>query len=308
MEWFKDTYLKNWHGKLKVLDVGSFCVGKSLTYRLFFNSNMFEYVGLDMRSGPNVDIVVKVPYKWQEIPDNFCDVLISGQAFEHIEFPWLTISEIARVLKPNGLSCIIAPNSWYQHRYPVDCWRFFEDGFIALAKWAGLEILHVSVNLAPKGAPIAWYDNLNKDCIMVLRKPKKWNSNTIDILNYSCVPSNLNKFARPLIPYEQQPYYKKIIKGDYPKIKLNNQRKKIYIWGKGEDSKNVVYQCKKNNWDIAAFLDSSEKAGAIYPQKILKQKSKDYFIVISSRRYCFEIAEICKEAGLKKDIDFWVPI
>jgi hypothetical protein len=34
--------------------------------------------------------------------------VVSGQAFEHIEFIWLTILEIARVLKTNGLAVIIA--------------------------------------------------------------------------------------------------------------------------------------------------------------------------------------------------------
>ncbi|MEM1725222.1 MAG: methyltransferase domain-containing protein, partial [Thermoplasmata archaeon] len=42
--------------------------------------------------------VVKDPYNWIEIEDSSVDVVISGQAFEHIEYPWLTIKEIYRVL------------------------------------------------------------------------------------------------------------------------------------------------------------------------------------------------------------------
>jgi SAM-dependent methyltransferase len=110
-----------------------------------------------MVEGPNVDIAVKSPYKWNEINDNYCDVVISGQAFEHIEFPWITISEITRIVKPCGLVCIIAPNGLGLHRYPVDCWRYYSDGMIALAKYAGLEVLHVSVNQAPKNASLEWY-------------------------------------------------------------------------------------------------------------------------------------------------------
>lgn len=211
MEWFRNTYLQGLQAQVKVLDVGSFCVADNKSYRQLFNGDKFKYVGLDMVSGPNVDIVAKVPYKWEEIHDDSFDVLISGQAFEHIEFPWLTISEIARVLKPGSLACVIAPNGLCQHRYPVDCWRFFEDGFIALAKWANLEILHASVNLAPLNAPIGWYDNGNKDCMVVLRKPEHWNNDIIDIFNYSCVPSDLDELRKPLIPYERQPYYKEPI-------------------------------------------------------------------------------------------------
>jgi glycosyltransferase involved in cell wall biosynthesis len=93
----------------------------------------------------------------------------------------------------------------------------------------------------------------------------------------------------------------------YPKIVLNNQRKYIYVWGKGKDSENVVWQCKKNNWNIAGFLDSNKKMGTISPSKIFKQKIKNYFIIISSRKYWQEIAYACKSAGLKERIDFWKP-
>jgi len=93
----------------------------------------------------------------------------------------------------------------------------------------------------------------------------------------------------------------------YPKIKLNSQRKYIYVWGKGKDSESVIRQCKENKWSITGFLDSNEKTGAISPEKILKQKIKDYFIIISSRKYSSEIAKICEQAGLKEKQDFWKP-
>jgi len=94
----------------------------------------------------------------------------------------------------------------------------------------------------------------------------------------------------------------------YPKITINNQKKYIYIWGKGDDSESVIRQCEYNNWNIAGFLDSNKKVGAISPFKILKRKVKNYFIIISSRRYCNEIVEICKNAELKEGQDFWSPI
>ena len=95
---------------------------------IFKSSDKWEYSGLDVEKGPNVDIVVENPYDW-EIPDSSYDVVISGQAFEHIEFFWLTFLEMARVLKPQGLIILIAPSRGPQHRYPVDCWRFYPDGY-----------------------------------------------------------------------------------------------------------------------------------------------------------------------------------
>jgi len=93
----------------------------------------------------------------------------------------------------------------------------------------------------------------------------------------------------------------------YPKITINNQKKYIYVWGKGEDSKIVIRQCEYNNWNITEFLDSNKKDGAISPQEILKKRDKNYFIIISSRKYSSEIAKTCKQAGLKEKHDFWRP-
>lgn len=126
--------------KIKVLDVGSY--GVNGTYReIFSDTNKFIYTGLDVNPGPNVDYVPQNPYIWPELEDEFFDVIISGQAFEHIEFPWLIINEMSRKLKKNGLICIVAPSRGPEHKYPVDCWRYYPDGFRALAKWAGLEVM-----------------------------------------------------------------------------------------------------------------------------------------------------------------------
>ena len=80
----------------RVLDVGSY--GVNGVYRDLFKENNIEYVGLDIEAGPNVDIVVKDSYCWDCLPDESFDYIISGQAFEHIEYPWLTIKEIYKKL------------------------------------------------------------------------------------------------------------------------------------------------------------------------------------------------------------------
>lgn len=93
----------------------------------------------------------------------------------------------------------------------------------------------------------------------------------------------------------------------YPIVKINSQRKNIYIWGKGNDAESVIWQCKENNWKITGFIDLNEKTGAISPAEILTKKNKNYFIIISSRSYWPEIVSTCEKAGLKKGIDFWSP-
>ncbi len=172
MSWFVGTYLADFRGLNKsILDLGSYDVNGS--YRNFFNDPAWEYQGIDMEAGKNVDIVLQNPYVWKEIKSQSKDVLISGQAFEHVEFFWVLMDEMARVVKPGGLICIIAPSRGYEHRYPVDCWRFYPDAFRALARYAGLELLYVETQWDDKGYTVddsdAWGDT-----IAVMQRPETW--------------------------------------------------------------------------------------------------------------------------------------
>jgi GT2 family glycosyltransferase/Flp pilus assembly protein TadD/SAM-dependent methyltransferase len=138
---FRELVLKHFQqDTIRLLDVGSY--GVNGTYKQIFDDpTKFLYTGLDVTLGPNVDYVPADPYKWMNLGDESFDVIISGQAFEHIEFPWLIMNEMSRVLRKNGLICIVAPSRGPEHKYPVDCWRFYPDGFRALAKWADLETI-----------------------------------------------------------------------------------------------------------------------------------------------------------------------
>ena len=151
---------------VKILDVGSYSVCGS--YKDLMRPE-WEYIGLDVMPGPNVDVVPDDPYEWTEIQPSSFDVVISGQAFEHIEFPWETVEQIDRVLKHDGLVCIIAPSAGNEHRYPVDCYRYYPDGFRALAKWVGWEVIDCYFE-----RDINKYPQLDKnwqDCVLIARKP-----------------------------------------------------------------------------------------------------------------------------------------
>lgn len=168
MEKFVDQYLKKYSStELKILDIGSQDVNGS--YKNIFNKPGWKYVGCDIAEGKNVDIVLKDIYNWSEIKSNHYDVIISGQAFEHIEFFWITMLEITRVLKIGGLCCIIAPSSGFEHKYPIDCWRFFPDGLKALAKYSGLEILEVYTEMDDNNYSDG--SEVWKDSILIAKKP-----------------------------------------------------------------------------------------------------------------------------------------
>lgn len=155
------TYLTDKNSVLNILDVGSYDVNG--TYRPLFNQPGWKYTGVDIAAGPGVDIVLTNPYTFPFGSDY--DLVVSGQAFEHIEFFWMTWQEMVRVLKPGGMIFLIAPTKFQEHRYPVDCWRFLPDGFTALARFSSIEILEVYSS--PGGS------NAQADTVGVFKKPIK---------------------------------------------------------------------------------------------------------------------------------------
>lgn len=190
MEWFVKTYLAEAR-PMTVLDVGSCAIEGSGSYKPLFQQDKFSYKGLDIEAGANVDIVAATPYLWPMIPDKSIDAVISGQTFEHNEFFWFTVREMVRVLKDEGLLCIIAPRNAPIHRFPVDVYRFDADGMIALARFGGLDPLHASTNLAPADAPLEWFDEFNGDSMLVARKPADW-AGFADPATYKFEPADMD--------------------------------------------------------------------------------------------------------------------
>jgi SAM-dependent methyltransferase len=165
---FVSTYLTEFRNEpLTILDVGSQVVAdQPLSYKPLFDAPAWTYTGLDVEAGLNVDVVPAHDYQWDELAADTFDVVVSGQAFEHIPFFWATAFEIGRVLRPGGVAVITAPGRGPQHRYPVDCWRFHDDGFQAVADYLGFEVLDVFTE---------WGRNMWDESILVMRKPV-WSS------------------------------------------------------------------------------------------------------------------------------------
>lgn len=172
MEKFAELCANIYKGQANVLilDVGG--VGKS--YRDVFNKYLggkATYKTMNIKSGVQIhardcDIVVEKAYDWKEIAANTYDIVISGQTFEHIEYPWLTMLEIRRVLNDGGWTCIIAPSHWPEHKAPLDTFRYYQDGMNALARYAGLKILYCGAD-HPSGKV---YESMQGDCYIVCQK------------------------------------------------------------------------------------------------------------------------------------------
>ena len=180
MAGFVNKYLeKRSKDRLIILDLGSQDING--TYKPLFLSPAWKYIGIDASEGKNVDIVISNPYSWNNIRSDYADVLVSGQTFEHIEYIWLTMKEIRRVLKPGGLCCIIAPSGGIEHRYPTDCWRIYPDGFRALAKYADLEIIEVFTQWENENYPDGcdmWHDS-----VLICRKSEKRRNGVISTIH-----------------------------------------------------------------------------------------------------------------------------
>jgi SAM-dependent methyltransferase len=106
------------------LDVGS--LDENGTNRPLTDAKGWQYTGIDIRQGPNVDIVVQ-PYAYP-FEDNSFDVVLSGQAMEHVEDLKAWLNECVRVLRPGGRLCITTVWKMFYHPFPVDCWRIMPDG------------------------------------------------------------------------------------------------------------------------------------------------------------------------------------
>lgn len=142
MQRLVEKYLDSNHPN-QIYDLGSYDVNGS--YRALFDQPGWAYRGIDLEAGPNVDIVLTSAYQLP-LSSGTADVIISGQAFEHIEYFWLTWLELSRVLKPGGMIFLLAPSRGPEHRYPVDCWRFYPDAYRSLAKYAALDLLEVQTD------------------------------------------------------------------------------------------------------------------------------------------------------------------
>lgn len=108
-----------------VLDVGSLDVNGTL--RPLVESHGWQYTGLDVTPGRNVDVVASDPYLYP-FHDGQFDMVISGSTMEHVEAIWRWMPELVRVLRPGGMLGIVTHWSFPEHRFPVDCWRIMPDG------------------------------------------------------------------------------------------------------------------------------------------------------------------------------------
>ncbi len=65
------------------------------------------------------------------------DLVLSTQVLEHVEDPARAVSEMARVLRPDGTCLLTTHGTWFYHPDPEDYWRWTPAGLAQLFTRAG---------------------------------------------------------------------------------------------------------------------------------------------------------------------------
>lgn len=121
-----------------IVDIGSQDFNGS--YKSIFEG--WNYVGVDLEFGKNVDVVMKSEFD-TGLDDNSFDVVISGQCIEHCRDPFKLVSEMYRICKKDGYCVLTAPQSWPEHNYPADYWRYMPNGIKELLQISGFKVIDV---------------------------------------------------------------------------------------------------------------------------------------------------------------------
>lgn len=104
--------------------------------------NGWNYTGLDILEGENVDVVGDAHEASRLLPANSFDAVMSFAVFEHLLMPWKAALEINKLLKIGGIGLVVAPHTWPLHEEPCDYFRFSRHSWKALFnKVTGFEII-----------------------------------------------------------------------------------------------------------------------------------------------------------------------
>ena len=116
------------------------------SYRDLFPPTI-PYRGLDVKAGPNVDIVGDAHHLSRHVEGPF-DYVFSVSVFEHLLMPWKVALEMNAVMRVGGLAYIQSHPMWPLHEEPWDFWRFSENG------WRGLFNRHTGFTVLGTGCDL----------------------------------------------------------------------------------------------------------------------------------------------------------
>lgn len=106
----------------------------------------WDYTGVDILAGPNVDVVADAHRLSRHLEAAAYDAVFSFSTFEHLAMPWQVVVELNRVLVPGGLVLVTSHQTYPLHDEPWDYWRFSSHAWQALFnRGTGFEILDTAM-------------------------------------------------------------------------------------------------------------------------------------------------------------------
>lgn len=146
-----------------VIEVGSYDVNGSVRPGIETH-NPASYLGVDISSGPRVDLVSDVGDLPALYPDGF-GLVVSTEMLEHVEDWREAITALALLVKPGGTLVISTRSPGFPyHPFPVDNWRYPVDTMHTI-----IEALSLTVETC-----IPDPDPASPGVFTIARKPERW--------------------------------------------------------------------------------------------------------------------------------------
>ncbi len=158
----------------RVIEVGSYDVNGGL--RSYVESlKPSEYIGVDIKEGPGVDVVCRAEDLTKRFGDESFDVVISTELLEHIKDWRKVISNLKNISKKGGIILITTRSIGAPyHAYPYDFWRYEPEDMMKI--FADCEIIALEK------------DTYSPGVFIKLKKPQKFlEKNPTDYELYSIV-------------------------------------------------------------------------------------------------------------------------
>jgi SAM-dependent methyltransferase len=110
------------------------------------NANVSNYVGMDLSDNRSYANKPDISWDGAVIPlaDSSVDCAMATEVLEHCPYPEKTLTEIHRVLKPDGILLITVPFIWMLHEVPYDEYRYTPFALKRLVESSGFKIIELS--------------------------------------------------------------------------------------------------------------------------------------------------------------------
>jgi len=95
---------------------------------------------LDLYASEHLQVRAISEYEYP-IADGTYDFVVAANVLEHVRKPWVWIRELARITRGDGYVILTNPVSYPYHEQPIDCWRAYPEGMMALFDEAGIEVV-----------------------------------------------------------------------------------------------------------------------------------------------------------------------